>query len=94
MQPFFFGMRTQGEVVVNRRVNTKSYTSLHELVNGMFPPTMSTEQVILTVIFLPHLIYVLELDIIWEVLFAWNLTCRNSWYVFQQGVMKEVRDEG
>ncbi|XXG61007.1 hypothetical protein AAC387_Pa04g2769 [Persea americana] len=39
-----FIINPKGEVVVNRRVNTKSYTSLHELVNGMFPPTMSTEQ--------------------------------------------------
>lgn len=36
----------QGEVAVNRRVDTKSYTSLHALVNGMFPPiSLSPEQV-------------------------------------------------
>lgn len=36
----------QGEVAVNRRVDTKSYTSLHALVNGMFPPiSTSSEQV-------------------------------------------------
>ena len=32
----------QGEIVVNRRVDAKTYTSLHALVNGMFPPTTST----------------------------------------------------
>jgi phosphatidate phosphatase LPIN len=35
----------QGEVAVNRRVDTKSYTSLHALVHGMFPPMTSFEQV-------------------------------------------------
>lgn len=38
----------QGEIVVNRRVDAKSYTSLHALVNGMFPPsTSSREQVLI-----------------------------------------------
>lgn len=36
----------QGEIVVNSRCfDTQSYTSLHSLVNGMFPPTNSSEQV-------------------------------------------------
>ncbi|TKY75075.1 Phosphatidate phosphatase PAH2 [Spatholobus suberectus] len=39
-----FIINPRGEVVVNRRVDTKSYTSLHALVNGMFPPTSSSEQ--------------------------------------------------
>lgn len=39
------GLRLQGEVAVNRRVDTKSYTSLHTLVHGMFPPMTSCEQV-------------------------------------------------
>ncbi|KAM1669515.1 hypothetical protein ACFX2K_043612 [Malus domestica] len=39
-----FIINPKGEVVVNRRVDTKSYTSLHALVNGMFPPTNSSEQ--------------------------------------------------
>jgi hypothetical protein len=38
----------QGKIVVNRRVDAKSYTSLHALVNGMFPPsTSSREQVLI-----------------------------------------------
>lgn len=40
-------MFLQGEVAVNRRLDTKSYTSLHALVNGMFPLTNSSEQVYL-----------------------------------------------
>lgn len=39
-----FIINPKGEVVVNRRVDTKSYTSLHTLVNGMFPPMTSSEQ--------------------------------------------------
>jgi hypothetical protein len=42
----------QGEVAVNRRVDTKSYTSLHALVHGMFPPMTSFEQVQFRVPFL------------------------------------------
>ncbi|TQD98467.1 hypothetical protein C1H46_015922 [Malus baccata] len=42
-----FIINPKGEVVVNRRVDTKSYTSLHALVNGMFPPTNSSEQVLI-----------------------------------------------
>jgi hypothetical protein len=34
----------KGEVAVNRRVDTKSYTSLHALVNGMFPPISSSPE--------------------------------------------------
>ncbi|XP_047156468.1 phosphatidate phosphatase PAH2 isoform X3 [Vigna umbellata] len=41
INPRFF----QGEIVVNSRCfDTHSYTSLHSLVNGMFPPTNSSEQ--------------------------------------------------
>ncbi|OMO78979.1 hypothetical protein CCACVL1_13981 [Corchorus capsularis] len=39
-----FTINPKGEVAVNRRVDTKSYTSLHALVHGMFPPTASSEQ--------------------------------------------------
>ncbi|KAI0507576.1 hypothetical protein KFK09_013702 [Dendrobium nobile] len=39
-----FIINPKGEVAVNRRVDTKSYTSLHALVNGMFPPMSSREQ--------------------------------------------------
>lgn len=35
----------QGEVVVNHRVDSKTYSSIHALVHGMFPHTTSTEQV-------------------------------------------------
>ena len=35
----------QGEVAVNKRVDVKSYTSLHKLVDDMFPPQTYTEQV-------------------------------------------------
>ncbi|KAL8130899.1 phosphatidate phosphatase PAH2-like [Apium graveolens] len=38
-----FIINPKGEVVVNR-CDKKSYTSLHALVNGMFPPTPSAEQ--------------------------------------------------
>ncbi|KOM51515.1 hypothetical protein LR48_Vigan09g017400 [Vigna angularis] len=40
-----FIINPRGEVVVNRRVDSKSYASLHALVNGIFPPTNSNEQV-------------------------------------------------
>lgn len=39
-----FTINPKGEVAVNRSVDTKSYTSLHALVNGMFPPVFSREQ--------------------------------------------------
>ncbi|KAK7351653.1 hypothetical protein VNO77_11250 [Canavalia gladiata] len=39
-----FIINPRGEIVVNRRLDTKSYTSMHALVNGMFPPTNSSEQ--------------------------------------------------
>ncbi|PPE01787.1 hypothetical protein GOBAR_DD01167 [Gossypium barbadense] len=39
-----FIINPKGEVVVNRRVDTKSYSSLHALVHGMFPPMASHEQ--------------------------------------------------
>lgn len=38
-------MVLQGEVAGHCRIDTKSYTSLHALVNGIFPPTSSNEQV-------------------------------------------------
>ncbi|XP_062076522.1 phosphatidate phosphatase PAH2-like isoform X2 [Humulus lupulus] len=39
-----FIINPKGEVAVNRRVDTKSYKSIHTLVNGMFPSTSSSEQ--------------------------------------------------
>ncbi|XP_020517520.1 LOW QUALITY PROTEIN: phosphatidate phosphatase PAH2 [Amborella trichopoda] len=39
-----FIINPKGEVAVNRRVDNKSYTSLHSLVNGMFPAMSSVEQ--------------------------------------------------
>lgn len=39
-----FIINPRGEIVVNRSLDTKSYTSMHALVNGMFPPTSSSEQ--------------------------------------------------
>lgn len=39
-----FIINPKGEVAVNRRIDTRSYTSLHALVNGMFPPMSSREQ--------------------------------------------------
>ncbi|XP_030510595.2 phosphatidate phosphatase PAH2 isoform X1 [Cannabis sativa] len=39
-----FIINPKGEVAVNRRVDTKSYKSIHALVNGMFPSTSSSEQ--------------------------------------------------
>ncbi|MED6218723.1 hypothetical protein PIB30_029172 [Stylosanthes scabra] len=39
-----FIINPKGEIVVNRRIDTKSYTSLHALVNGMFPPMTSTSE--------------------------------------------------
>ncbi|KAL5204787.1 hypothetical protein ABZP36_009658 [Zizania latifolia] len=39
-----FIINPKGEVAVNRRVETKSYTSLHALVNGMFPPISSSSE--------------------------------------------------
>uniref|UniRef100_A0A453I2P3 LNS2/PITP domain-containing protein n=1 Tax=Aegilops tauschii subsp. strangulata TaxID=200361 RepID=A0A453I2P3_AEGTS len=44
-----FIINPKGEVAVNRRVNTKSYMSLHALVNRVFPPLSSPpEQVCLS----------------------------------------------
>ncbi|KAI4316713.1 hypothetical protein L6164_024667 [Bauhinia variegata] len=37
-----FTVNPKGEIVVNRCLNTKSYTSLHALVNGIFPPIISS----------------------------------------------------
>lgn len=39
-----FIINPKGEVAVNRRLDRKSYTSLHKLVNGMFPARSSSEQ--------------------------------------------------
>ncbi|KFK31807.1 hypothetical protein AALP_AA6G161200 [Arabis alpina] len=39
-----FIINPKGEVAVNRRVDTRSYTNLHALVNGMFPATSSSER--------------------------------------------------
>ncbi|KAF5192060.1 Phosphatidate phosphatase pah2 [Thalictrum thalictroides] len=39
-----FIINAKGEVAVNRRFDRKSYTSLHALVDGMFPATSSAEQ--------------------------------------------------
>ncbi|KAL9275912.1 Phosphatidate phosphatase PAH2-like protein [Drosera capensis] len=39
-----FIINPKGEIVVNRRVDTKSYTSLHMLVHDMFPPASSDER--------------------------------------------------
>ncbi|KAJ3675258.1 hypothetical protein LUZ60_004300 [Juncus effusus] len=39
-----FIINPKGQVAVNRRIDTKSYSSLHELVHGMFPPYSSPEQ--------------------------------------------------
>ncbi|GAU44325.1 hypothetical protein TSUD_305060 [Trifolium subterraneum] len=38
-----FIINPKGEIVVNRSLDTKSYNSMHALVNGMFPPTSSSE---------------------------------------------------
>ncbi|KAF8030526.1 hypothetical protein BT93_E2841 [Corymbia citriodora subsp. variegata] len=39
-----FTINPKGEIAVNKHVDTKSYTSLHALVHGMFPPKASVEQ--------------------------------------------------
>ncbi|KAG6401500.1 hypothetical protein SASPL_138357 [Salvia splendens] len=39
-----FIINPKGEVAINRRIDVKSYTSLHTLVNDMFPPTSLIEQ--------------------------------------------------
>ncbi|GMH17707.1 hypothetical protein Nepgr_019548 [Nepenthes gracilis] len=39
-----FTINPKGQIVVNQQVDRKSYTSLHALVNDMFPPTSSNEQ--------------------------------------------------
>ncbi|KAK7255006.1 hypothetical protein RIF29_28405 [Crotalaria pallida] len=39
-----FIINPRGEIVVSRRFDTNSYTSLHALVNGMFPPSNYSEQ--------------------------------------------------
>lgn len=33
-------------MAINHRIDVKSYTSLHTLVNDMFPPTSMVEQVL------------------------------------------------
>ncbi|XP_024013238.1 phosphatidate phosphatase PAH2 isoform X2 [Eutrema salsugineum] len=39
-----FTINPKGEVAVNRSVDTRSYTNLHALVNGMFPATTTTSE--------------------------------------------------
>ncbi|KAG6434790.1 hypothetical protein SASPL_106433 [Salvia splendens] len=39
-----FIINPKGEIVVNHHVDTKSYLTLHSLVNGMFPNMFTTEQ--------------------------------------------------
>lgn len=39
-----FIINPKGEVAVNHRVDSKTYSSIHALVHGMFPHTTSTEQ--------------------------------------------------
>ncbi|KAJ0262553.1 Phosphatidate phosphatase PAH2 [Hirschfeldia incana] len=39
-----FTINPKGEVAVNRRVDTRSYTNLHALVNGMFPATTTSSE--------------------------------------------------
>ncbi|KAK4768718.1 hypothetical protein SAY87_003859 [Trapa incisa] len=39
-----FTINPKGEVAVNKHINTRSYTTLHALVHGMFPPTAKSEQ--------------------------------------------------
>ncbi|GAB2292172.1 hypothetical protein Dimus_026423 [Dionaea muscipula] len=39
-----FIINPKGEIAINRRVDTKSYMSLHALVHDMFPPVSSDEQ--------------------------------------------------
>lgn len=39
-----FIINPRGEVAINHRIDVKSYTSLHTLVNDMFPPTSMVEQ--------------------------------------------------
>uniref|UniRef100_A0A7C9AMV7 phosphatidate phosphatase n=1 Tax=Opuntia streptacantha TaxID=393608 RepID=A0A7C9AMV7_OPUST len=39
-----FIINPKGEVAINHRIDAKSYTSLHTLVNDMFPPTSMLEQ--------------------------------------------------
>ncbi|KAI4388616.1 hypothetical protein MLD38_000928 [Melastoma candidum] len=39
-----FTINPKGEIAVNKHINTRSYTTLHALVNGMFPPITSFEQ--------------------------------------------------
>ncbi|KAH9623201.1 hypothetical protein KSS87_019865 [Heliosperma pusillum] len=41
-----FIINPKGQIAVNRRVDTKSYTSLHSLVHGVFPPAPATEQAV------------------------------------------------
>ena len=45
LKNFVVALSLQGEVAVNRRVDTKSYNSLHTLVHDMFPPMSCSEQV-------------------------------------------------
>ncbi|KAJ8532898.1 hypothetical protein K7X08_015787 [Anisodus acutangulus] len=39
-----FIINPKGEVAINHQIDVKSYTSLHTLVNDMFPPTSMVEQ--------------------------------------------------
>lgn len=39
-----FIINPKGEVAISHRIDAKSYTSLHTLVNDMFPPTSLVEQ--------------------------------------------------
>ncbi|KAM0903763.1 hypothetical protein ACQ4PT_018462 [Festuca glaucescens] len=47
-----FIINPKGEVAINSSVDVKSYTSLHTLVNDMFPPTTLVEQLVVLLNFL------------------------------------------
>lgn len=72
-------MGSQGEVAVNSSVDVKSYTSLHTLVNDMFPPTTLVEQVSLI-----HICWI-----------EWYFAClRHGLELCPNGTIASVRSNG
>ncbi|XP_059453201.1 phosphatidate phosphatase PAH2 isoform X2 [Corylus avellana] len=56
-----FIINPKGAVAINRRVDTRSYGSLHALVHDMFPPMTSSEQVWFVTLFYSELVIIQEL---------------------------------
>lgn len=73
----------QGEVATSHRIDVKSYTSLHTLVNDMFPPTSLVEQVKIhtTTTSDSCLIPLISVTLVWLIFFQEDYNSWNFWKV-------------